>query len=147
MMRSNKRMLFLVGALTMLALAACAAPQLENRRWVLVAYGAPERLQTVLRGSEISAAFDSAQGTVSGSAGCNRYSGRYRLRGSQLSIGRLTQTEMACRQPDGVMEQEQRYLRLLAAAQSYQVVGPGLRISCSGGQVLLYRLRDWPRRR
>lgn len=146
-MARNRLLLLLVAAFVAVALGACAAPGLENRRWVLVAYGAPERLQTVQRGSEISATFDSTQGTVSGSAGCNRYSGTYRLRGSRLSIGRLTQTEMACRQPDGVMEQEQRYLRLLAAAQSYQVVGPGLRISCSGGQVLLYRLRNWPRQR
>ena len=146
-MRRNKRLLFLVAALTMLALAACTAPELGNRRWVLVAYGAPERLQTVSRGSEISATFDSTQGTVSGSAGCNRYSGRYVLRGSRLSIGRLTQTEMACREPGGVMEQEQRYLRLLANVESYRVVGPGLRISCAGGQVLLYRLGEWPRHR
>lgn len=146
-MSSNKRLLFLVATLTVLALAACTAPELENRRWVLVAYGEPERLQTVLPGSEIIATFDSTQATVSGSAGCNRYWGSYRLRGSQLSIGRLTHTEMACREPGGVMEQEQRYLRLLATAESYQVLGPGLRISCSGGQVLLYRLRDWPRHR
>jgi heat shock protein HslJ len=147
MMRSNKRLLFLVAALTVLALVACTAPDLENRRWVLVAYGAPQRLQAVLRGSEISATFDSPQGTVGGSAGCNRYSGSYRMSGSRLSIGRLTHTEMACREPGGVMEQEQRYLRLLAAAESYDVVGPGLRISCAGGQVLVYRLRDWPRHR
>ena len=59
------------------------------------------------RGSEISATFDSTQGTVSGSAGCNRYSGGYRVRGSRMSIGRLTHTEMACRQPDGQLPSAQ----------------------------------------
>jgi heat shock protein HslJ len=43
-------------------------------------------------------------GTLSGNAGCNEYSGPYTVTGNQIKIGPLTSTMMACSDPAGVMD-------------------------------------------
>jgi heat shock protein HslJ len=137
--------LIVLAVLVALALSGCAFGQfglpLEGTPWVLQAYGPPDDLQDVLQGTRITALFDAASHQVSGSAGCNTYAGSYLARGTALRIGRLAWTEMACLRPQGVMEQEQRYLRLLGAAEGYQIQPLQLRIHCQGDQVLLFRPR------
>ncbi len=134
-----------MAVLMALALSGCAFGQfgmpLEGTPWVLQAYGPEDDLQQVLRGTEITALFDADTNQVRGSAGCNAYSGSYRARGTALVIGRLAWTDRACFRPQGVMEQEERYLRLLGAAEGYQIEPLQLRINCQGGQVLLFRPR------
>lgn len=56
---------------------------------------------------------------LSGFAGCNRLRGRYTQRGTQLALKALSSTRMACPQ----MQQEQRFLELLAAADAYRIEG------------------------
>jgi heat shock protein HslJ/uncharacterized membrane protein len=51
-------------------------------------------------------------GTVSGSSGCNRFTGSYTLSGEGLTFGDMASTRMACPMPQ--METEQRFLDLLA---------------------------------
>jgi len=110
---------------------------LEDTTWMLQSYGEQDNLNAVLEGTEITAFFDSAVGQVNGSAGCNSYSGGYEIDDSELSILQLANTEMACLEPEGTMDQEQQYLSLLQAAESYRVEDGALQINC-GGQVLLY---------
>ena len=62
-------------------------------------------------------------GTLSGKAGCNTYSGGYKTNGNQITIGPLVSTMMACDQPAGVMEQEAQYLAALQSAATYQIEG------------------------
>ena len=50
---------------------------------------------SVVSGTEITAVF-SADDTVSGSAGCNRFSGRYTRNAERLSFSPLATTKMAC---------------------------------------------------
>jgi heat shock protein HslJ len=52
---------------------------------------------------------------VSGSGGCNRFTGRYRLTGTQLQIGPLASTKMAC--AEEIMEQESKFCQALDTAQ------------------------------
>ena len=112
---------------------------LEDTVWVLEEYGDPDNLTDVLKDTEITAEFVSAEGTVKGSAGCNSYFGSYELNGSQLSIpGPIGATEMFCMEPEGVMDQEQEYLAVLQLAESYEIDGDELRIDC-GGQVLVFK--------
>jgi heat shock protein HslJ len=59
-------------------------------------------------------------GDVGGSTGCNSYSAEYRMTGAELSIHGISQTEMACAEPAGVMAQEAGFLALLASATSYR---------------------------
>lgn len=61
-----------------------------------------------------SLAFDGAR--LSGSAGCNRFSGPYTADGRTLTAGPLIATEMAC--PGAGMTQEQAFFKLMAGPVS-----------------------------
>jgi heat shock protein HslJ len=66
-----------------------------------------------------------ADGNLTGSAGCNSYTGSYTHRGQNgISIGPLATTLMYCGDP-GVMDQETAYLANLQAAASYEVTADG----------------------
>jgi heat shock protein HslJ/chitodextrinase len=101
---------------------------LEGTTWVLSG-SLPE--------APITALFDGA--TVSGSSGCNSYSGPYsstRAAGpsNSISVGELTSTQMACE--EAVMAQEQAYLAALSAAQAYTIEGNTLTIAHAGGALV-----------
>jgi heat shock protein HslJ len=144
-MKSKTTLLMALTVLTVILLTACNAPKgqgaLENKTWVLESYSQQDSLQDVLEGTEITAIFDSAEGEISGSAGCNSYFASYDVDGSKLSISTIGCTEMFCVTPEGVMEQEEQYLTTLATAESYEVRDGQLHIFCSGGQVLIFSAR------
>src|SRR5262245_27064100 len=75
----------------------------------------------VVAGTQVTAAFGTDD-HVSGSAGCNRYSGHAAAKDQQLDIGALATTRMHCG-AEGVMEQEQAYLAALQKAKVYRVFG------------------------
>jgi len=56
---------------------------------------------------------------LSGFAGCNTLRGRYTQRGTQLALTALASTRKACPQ----MQQEQRFIQLLGAADAYRIEG------------------------
>ncbi len=110
---------------------------LEDTVWVLQSYGDPGNLKAVLADTETTATFDSAEGKVEGSAGCNNYFASYEVQGSQLSIpGPIGATMMSC--GDQIDEQERHYLATLESAESYEIDGDELRINC-GSQVLIFQ--------
>ena len=110
---------------------------IEDTTWVLESYGEQVNLQAVLEGTEITATFQSAEGQAKGSAGCNNYFGGYQINKNKLSITTMAHTEMYCMEPEGVMEQETRYLRLLSAAESYEISDGKLRI-VAGTKALIF---------
>jgi heat shock protein HslJ len=123
-----------------LAATACSSPDsmLDDTKWFLRSYGEQNNLEAIIADTEITATFDSAEGEVSGSGGCNTYSARYELEGSKLSISEMTSTEMGCVSPEGVMEQEQEVLSLLANVQSFQADDTTLTIIGSDGRQLYF---------
>ena len=128
--------------LSTIMLASCgtnaAESALVDKVWVLETYGEPNNLKSVLQDTEITATFNSDERNVTGSAGCNSYFGDYEVKGNNLSIpGPIAATEMACPEPEGVLEQESQYLRILKSAESYQIQDNELRINC-GDEVLTY---------
>ena len=59
---------------------------------------------------------------LTGSAGCNRYFASYQTGDDrQLSITDIASTEMWCFQPEGIMEQETKFLQWLNEANSYRI--------------------------
>ena len=61
-----------------------------------------------------------AIGALSGSGGCNSYSGSYTVSGQQMTISdKLTSTQVFCGQP--VMTQESLYFRLLPTVNAYRM--------------------------
>ncbi|WAI01921.1 META domain-containing protein [Methanogenium organophilum] len=97
---------------------------LGGTEWMLTGYNnGAGGFVSVLTGTAVTAAF-SEDGQISGTAGCNSYSGAYVVTGSAISIGPLAMTEMYCMDPEGVMAQESAYLAAVQAAASFRV-GPG----------------------
>jgi heat shock protein HslJ len=134
-----KRTLLIIGlGAGLLVLAACASPgsqqggggDLTGKVWALSQLmGKP-----LVAGSGISAEF-TADGKISGSAGCNRYSGTYTVSGNNITIASpLATTMMACEQ--AVMDQESAYLKALGDAKTYAVSGSQLTLSDANNTVL-----------
>jgi heat shock protein HslJ len=134
----KKALTLILTVTTVLVLAACAgilpgsADPLEGTSWALVTLGGAG----LIPGTEITLNFE--KGEVRGSAGCNTYGGGYRLDGDKITMTDLYNTEMACMDPPGVMDQEMEYLALLRDALSFQVEGSQLSIEASSGEVLVF---------
>lgn len=111
---------------------------MENITWILESYGEQGDLQAVLEGTETTALFDSAEGQVTGSAGANTYSAAYQINKNKLSIQAIARTEMYRLDPEGIMDQEEQYLKALQAAESYEIEDGKLQIT-SANQVLIFR--------
>jgi heat shock protein HslJ len=127
-------------SVTALIAGACTNEEggdFEDIKWTLESYGGNGNTKMVLEGTEITATFNSDEHRVSGSAGCNSYFGEYQKDGKELTIKQVGNTEMYCMDPEGVMEQESEYLKLLMHTDSYEVDDEKLQIS-SGNDVLVF---------
>jgi heat shock protein HslJ len=109
-------------------------PALEETRWVLATFlGQDGADATAAEGVESTAAFE--EGRVGGNGGCNRYGGSYTLDGSNLTIGPLMSTMMACE--PARMQQEQALFSNLQAAATYAINGTTLEIKNADGLTVL----------
>jgi heat shock protein HslJ len=127
----------------MLILTACASTasqqggDLTGKVWALTELmGKPPMDST-----GISAEF-TADGKVSGSAGCNRYSGTYTVSGGNITFSSpMASTMMMCDQ--GVMDQESAYLKALGEAKTFSVQGDQLTLSGGdGAQLVAYKAQS-----
>jgi heat shock protein HslJ len=75
-------------------------------------------------GTTITATFEDGQ--VRGSAGCNSYFGSYQVNGDKISVGQMGITEMACLEPEGVMDQELMFVGFLGDAKTFRFGDGGL---------------------
>lgn len=107
--------------------------QVAGTAWeVLSVNNGQEAVVSVIQGTELTVTFDD-DGGVSGSAGCNSFSGSYDVSGNDIAIGPLSSTRKACASPDGVMEQEQRFLAALEGASTVAFVGERLELRTDTG--------------
>jgi hypothetical protein len=90
----------------------------------------------VLPGVSATATFEDGQ--VHGSGGCNTYSGAYEVRGDSITIGPLAMTEMACMEPEGIMEQESLFMAHMSDAQTFALTDGQLQIFQSDGEALTF---------
>lgn len=126
------------------SLIACggSGSAVDDTEWILQTYGGQNSLKTVFEDTEITTKFHSDEGRISGTAGCNEYSGRYEADGTNLTISEMVNTEKACFSPRDIMVQEAEFLAILANTQSFQADDTTLTIVCFGGQVLNYIIAD-----
>jgi len=108
---------------TSLAIYKAQSQDLSGTSWEVTGYNNGKQAVTgTLAGTTLTADFGK-DGNLSGNAGCNTYSGAYKLNGDQITVGPLVSTMMACSEPAGVMEQEAQYLAALQSAATYQIEG------------------------
>lgn len=91
-----------------------------------------QAVTSVISGTVLTATFQD-DGTVSGSAGCNNFSGGYTVDGDQIAIGPLAMTMMFCAEPEGVMEQETAFGAALESAATYSIQGDALELRTADG--------------
>jgi heat shock protein HslJ len=131
----NKTIFLLSIFLITVLLTACTASQsgggeLTGQMWVMTQLGG----KAPVANTGISAQFNS-DGTVSGSAGCNRYTGQYTTTGNSITISNVASTMMACEQP--VMDQESAYLKALSEAKTYTAKDKSLTLFGADGKPLV----------
>jgi len=111
--------LLLAGLLIGVLTAGCASTSGQDKGpagtgWKLITLNGqpalPDVTATIIFGSD---------GQLSGSTGCNQYTGTYDTSGSQLTLVPSATTMMAC--PDPVMKQEQVFMATLSATSTYSV--------------------------
>jgi heat shock protein HslJ len=116
---------------SILVYAAAAANPLEGS-WDVTGYNnGKQAVVSPVTGSTLTAIFTADQ--VSGSAGCNTYSGSYTLDGTTLKIGPLASTMKACAD-QAVNDQEQQFLAALQASTTYSQSGNSLTLKAAGGE-------------
>jgi len=139
--RGLRSLAVVAAVLVLFAGVACATGlPFVDKEWVLESYSIQGIPQPVIPGTNITATFDiSDDDTVNGSAGCNSYSASFDSEPDVLAISQIAMTEMACLEPEGIMEQEQHYVRALGTSGRYDYQDGQLKIFYSPGEVLIFK--------
>ena len=125
-----------------IAAFAAASLTLAGTAWEVVGYNnGKQAVTSVLRGTNITARFGE-DGRVTGSAGCNQYFASWETAAESITIGMPATTRMACAEPDGIMEQEARYLEALHTAASFRFDGDRLVLRTAEGAIAVTLARD-----
>ncbi|GMQ78617.1 MAG: hypothetical protein BMS9Abin02_1140 [Anaerolineae bacterium] len=110
---------------------------LTTGRWLLQSYSPPSGgLKRPISGTEITARFG-VDGSLSGSSGCNNYSGGFTAYDQTLRTNRLTSSQQLCQKPNGIMEQEGEFLLLMQQASKMRISAGQLTIFDSVGNRIL----------
>jgi heat shock protein HslJ len=150
------RLATLVGMVILLATAAACNPEdslpdtglmlpddqeLRGTTWTLLRIGGEE----LIPGTAVTISFTdvATDDVVEGEAGCNSYGGVYSTGlGNELSIRNVVRTEVFCMEPEGVMEQEEEFLRNLERAEAFDIMNDRLEIQDQAGQTLMIFTRQ-----
>jgi copper homeostasis protein (lipoprotein) len=95
-----------------------------------------EAVVSVLQGSSLTLSF-SRDGMVSGSAGCNQYSGKFTADGERVILQALASTRKTCPQPAKVLEQEAAFLRALQSSARARIEGDRLELRDAHGALMV----------
>ena len=125
------------------------APELAGTIWNVTDYSQGTGTITNVWKTEITIAF-AANGTVSGSTGCNDYQGTWETEGAYdefeegvpdandgqvIKLSGLTWTEIAC-EDEAIMEQEEEHIDLLRRAGRWVIRYENLNLRSSDGEFL-----------
>lgn len=110
-------------------------PWIAGTQWSLaLVEGEP-----LLGGTNADISFKPDETWLSGSTGCNRFTGGYIRRGENgLRIQNLALTKRFCNEPAGVMQQEARIMHLLTEADGYRATREWLHLTIDDTVVLSY---------
>ena len=110
-----------------------ATMDLPGSTWELVAMDG----ETLAGDAVPTLAFDE-QGGVSGSTGCNTFSGEVSIDGNALTFGPLVTTRMACADP-AANAQEEAFLSAMEGVSAYTIDDQG-RLVLQGGPELTFEV-------
>ncbi len=129
-------LVFLIVFMNVPGIRASAGMLLIQNTWTLQSYtDTTGVLVPAITETPITAKFE-IDGTVSGSAGCNRYSTHYTTQDLAITISPPVTTEMYCENPI-VMQQETAYLNVLSKAVEIRVSESNLNLYDKTGKPVL----------
>ena len=112
-------------------------PTLEGSSWTVLAYNnGNQAVVSVILDTQITAEFDQ-DGIVSGSGGCNDYTGPYETEEQRISIGPVAATKQLCGSPGGIDDQEAAYVAALESAELWVIRGDILELRREDGALAL----------
>jgi heat shock protein HslJ len=115
----------------LLAYGAASANPLEGE-WNVTGYNnGQQAVVSPAAGTTITVTF-TAGGEVGGNAGCNSFSGTYKLDGTSLTVGPLATTMMACEQ--AAMDQETAFLTALQTPTNVETSGATVTLRAASGE-------------
>jgi heat shock protein HslJ len=137
MSRDKLTLSTLIAATLALLLSGCAGGNpLAGTEWELRTF----RGEPLILGTEFTLSFE--QGEVRGAAGCNSYFGEYQVAGESIEIQQVAQTEMACLEPEGLMEQETRLLNALREVSEFRLLEDRLELILRDGGTMDFARRS-----
>jgi heat shock protein HslJ len=130
--------ILLGGILTLNACQSLNSP-LEDYNWILTSWTEKGDMKALVPDTQLTACFNGKDKTMSGSGGCNQYSGSYKVDGLNLTITELVTTLMSCGEQKD--EQERQYLNALKHAANFKLDHGNLIIYC-GMDTLQFKRED-----
>jgi heat shock protein HslJ len=123
--------------LTLLSATTAGAAELAGSEWRPVRLGAAAWADD----AGVFVRFG-GDGQIAGSAGCNRFTGRYALADDTIEIGPLAATQMAC--PEPVMARERLLFEALERARSFLRNRTELTLADQQGREIAFFVQtDW----
>ena len=119
---------YFAAAALLVTMAACGSAAqdktLEGTTWKLAQMGAIPATAINQEADFFTLEFNTADTMVAGRTNCNRFFGRYELKGKKLEFENMGMTRMAC--PD--MQYEDAFVRMLDEVVRYEIVGSELKL-------------------
>jgi heat shock protein HslJ len=115
-----------------------AKNDLVETEWVLTSLNG----EPLLEGTNITLAFFPSE--LSGFTGCNGYGSQYEIDGiGGIKFLEIVSQAEGCVEPEGVLDQESKYLKQLLHTEKYSMEGNELTLSIPASeQILVYSLRE-----
>ena len=119
---------YFAAAALLVTMAACGSAAhdktLEGTTWKLAKMESIPATAINLETDFFTLEFNAADTMVAGRTNCNRFFGRYELKGKKLEFENMGMTRMAC--PD--MQYEDAFVRMLDEVDRYEIVGSELKL-------------------
>jgi heat shock protein HslJ len=110
------------------------SPALIGTQWTLTGYGPTANQTPAVADKPATVAFN-ADGSLTGSTGCNGFGGGYSLAGSQITFKTIAGTLIACEGP--IADQERAIFAAFQGARSFTLQGDTLKILYDNGNSAL----------
>ena len=124
-----------------LATYAEQSQEVAGTAWTVTGYNnGKQAVVSVLAGTTLTLDFG-ADGRVTGTAGCNRFTGTYTVTGTDVAIAGVAATRKICVEPENVMEQEAAYLKALTMGTRARIDGSRLEIRTADGALTVSATR------
>ncbi len=114
---------------------------LAGSSWYVVTYNnAKQAVVSLLGDTHITMHFGK-DGRIIGYTGCNKYFTTYKTADTSVTIAQPESTRSFCARPEGVMDQEARFLELLRSVATFRLEGNRLHLRTVDGAMAMTLVR------